>query len=221
MAQSTSTLLQATNDVLLGIGERPITNFGSNLGAKVKSVITTATLDVGFLDDWSWLITKRNADGWNGNVATLNNRRRVYDVQYRSSVGQPYVNVPYVFPETFDNETITGYSASGTYPLKYTLDSELSVFLNPYPTTTDEQIKIFFRTADVIVPPVAISDKFPVPERFVELIKKRALYYLALRHLDDAAMASMFNSEYEVMAQRLRDTERSHAVGALNMYRRR
>lgn len=221
MAQSTTTLLQAANDVLLGIGERPITNFGSNLGVKTKSVITTATYDVGSLDDWSWLITKRNADGWMDNKAILNNRRRIYDVQYRSAAGQPYVNIPYVFPTDFDNETLTGYSTSGRYPLKYTLDSELSVFLNPYPTTTDEQIKIFVRTADVIVPPTSVSETFPVPERFVELIKKRALYYLALRHLDDAAMASMFNSEYEVLAKRLKDTERSHAVGKLNMYRRR
>jgi len=221
MAQSTTTLLQAANDILLGIGERPVTNFGSNLGAKAKSVIITATYDVGSLDDWSWLITKRNADGWSDNKAILNNRRRVYDVQYRSAVGKPYVDVRYVFPKDFDNETLKGYSTSGSYPLKYTLDSELSVLLNPYPTTTDEQIKIFFRTADVIVPPTTLTGTFPVPERFVELIKKRALYYLALRHLDDSAMASMFNSEYEVLAQRLRDTERSHAVGELNMYRRR
>jgi hypothetical protein len=221
MAQSTTTLLQAVNDVLLGIGERPITNFGSNLGAKAKSTITTATYDVGSLDDWSWLITKRNADGWDGNRAILNNRRRIYNVQYRSAVGKPFIDARYVFPQDFDNETITGYSLPGSYPLKYTTDSELSVLLNPYPTTTDEQIKIFFRTADVIVPPTTLNGTFPVPERFVELIKKRTLYYLALRHLDDAAMASMFNSEYEVLAQRLRDTERSHAVGALNMYRRR
>lgn len=221
MAQSTTTLIQAANDVLLGVGERPIINFGSNLGLKVKSAVTSATYDVGVLDDWSWLQDRRNADAWDGNKAVLNNRRRLYKVQYRPSAGQAFIDVRYVFPEEFDREIIQGYSSSGTYPIKYTTGPELSVLLNPYPTTSDEQVKLWFTAVDTVQPPTTIEGTFPVPERFVELVKKRALYYMALRHLDDAQMAALFNNEFEMLAQRLRDTERSHTVGVLNMYRRR
>lgn len=221
MAQSTTTLLQAANDVLLGIGERPITVFGSNLGAKIKSVMTTAFLDVCLLDDWSWLVTRRNADSWLGNKAILNNRRRFYELTYQTAPGQPHTKIPYVFPEKFDNEVITSYSVSGSYPIKYTLDSELHVLMTPYPTTPDEQSKVWFKTAESPQAPIGTTDLFPMPERFVDLVKRRALYLMAIRHLDDMQAASIYQGEYEQMAQRLRDTERRHTVGELNMYGRR
>jgi hypothetical protein len=221
MAQSTTTLLKAANEVLLDIGERPILNFGGNLGLKLKSAMTSAVYDVGLLDDWSWLQDRRNADAWAGNTAILNNRRRLYKVQYRPEAGSPYLDVKYITPADFDRQTHLAYNTIGTYPLYYTTGPELSVFLNPYPTTEDERVKLWFTAVDTVVPPTNNTDTFPVPERFVQLIKKRALYYMSLRHLDDIQAASMFNNEYEIMAQRLRDTERSHTVGILNMYRRR
>lgn len=220
-AQSTSTLLQVANDVLLGIGERPLINFGSNLGLKVKSVVNTAFYDVIELDDWSWLIDKRNADGWDGNKAIINNRRRLYKVEHRPSPTEAFKSIPYFIPPIFDKYPITGYSDTNTYPLKYTIGSELSVALNPYPVTTDEQVKIWFTAVDAPIPPSTVGGLFPMPERFVELLKKRALYYMAIRHLDDMQLARAFNDEYEVNARRLRDTERSHEVGVLNMFGRR
>lgn len=221
MAQSTTTLLQLANAVLIDVGERPIINFGSNLGSKVRSAITSATYDVGALDDWSWLQARRNADAWAGNKAILNNRRRLYKVQYQPGSGAPFQDVRYKFSEDFDRLNITSYSTTNGYPIDYTTDAELSVFLNPYPDTNDERAKIWFTAVDTISPPTTNNGAFPVPERFVELIKKRALYYMALRHLDDAQMAAMFNNEFELLGQRLRDTERSHTVGQLNMFKRR
>lgn len=221
MAQSTTTLLQAANEVLIDLGERPILNFGGNLGIKIKSAMTSATRDIGLLEDWSWLIHRRNADAWDGHTAILTNRRRLFKVEYQTAPLQAYQKVQYVDRDTFDRAPILSYSVSGGYPLKYTTGPELTVELNPYPTTDDEKIKIWFSAVDAIVPPSTVGSLFPVPERFVELIKKRALYYMAIRHLDDASAASMYNNEFEVLAQRFRDTERQHTVGQMSMYRRR
>lgn len=217
ITESISTFIQAANAVLLDIGERPITNFGSNLGLKVKSALVTATYEVGGLEDWNFLQTTKNADAWEDNRAILNNRRRLYRVLHRPSLEDRFFEVKYILPEVFERLRIV----SGNVPFHCTTDRELSVLVNPYPTTNDERVKYWFVTAEVLTPPALPTDKFACPERFLELIKKRALYLMALRHLDDSAMASMFNSEYEVMAQRLRDTERSNPIGTLNLYRRR
>jgi hypothetical protein len=131
--------------------------------------MTSAVYDVGLLDDWSWLQDRRNADAWTGNTAILNNRRRLYKVQYRPEAGSPYLDVKYITPADFDRQTHLAYSTIGNYPLYYTTGPELSVILNPYPTTEDERVKLWFTAVDTVVPPTNNNDTFPVPEIYKQL----------------------------------------------------
>lgn len=209
---STKTLLEVVNDVLLMAGERPVLSLASTpVARKATSVLTEAVLELALLDDWAFTRQRINAVSWVGNKAELGNVQRIIGVVYDS---YPY---RYVEPATFSK---LGYgSATGGNVGYWSTDGYNSVVVSRTPVTDTERLSFAFDVVTSLVPPTDALSKFPIPDRLMPMVTKRALCLFVLRHLDDASLAAQYNNEFEVMVQLVRNRERYAPRGAANLYR--
>lgn len=217
IVSSTKTFLEVANDVLLMAGERPIASLASNpVARKVASCLSEAVLEIAILDDWSFTRDRISAISWSGDTANLGDVQRVIKVLY-GDVASGLRNLRYLDSTLFDGVPVGG---SVGYSGGWAVAGYGAVRLRPEPTTDEEKNKIKFDVIRALVPPKQDSDRFPLPDRFMPLVTKRALYLFVLRHLDDTALAAQYNNEFEIMVQLLRNRERYVPRGSANMYRR-
>ncbi|ASV43891.1 tail tube protein A [Cyanophage BHS3] len=205
---STKTLLEVANDVLLMAGERPTVSLNANpVSRKVASCLREALLEVALLDDWSFLRSRVNALAWTSNVADVGDVQRIVRVIDTDGRTMPYVDV---------NDMDMGVGGSRCWTV-----NGYGLVRFSFVPSDDERPNIRFDVIRALQPPNADGDTFPVPDRFMPLVTKRALYLFVLRHLDDAPMAAQYNNEFELMTQMIRNRERYVPRGSVNMYRRR
>lgn len=213
-----SNLLDVCNRALLNIGERPIVNTANTLGSRVRNVVSEAFAEVQTLYDWSWLCKTIQASSWVGNSATIPNVQRIKSVYYRPVSTYGLEKITYLSTEEFNYyapQVLSGNSS----PKFYTTDGSDKILLLPYPNTLDTQANLFLDVVLWLDIPSTDDGLFVgVPEQYINLVVKRASGMLAVRQLGDAGLASSFNNEFEVLAQRLRDRNRGGEVNS-NMYR--
>jgi hypothetical protein len=218
MASSTKTLLEVSNDVLLMAGERPVLTLGSNpVARKVAACLQEAVLEVSLLDDWSFTRERIGAISWVGERAELGNVQRVIRALY----GEPstgYRRLVYLDSSDFDRIPVTTGDPVGAC---WTVDGYGAVRLTVAPSTVQYQNRVKFDVIKVLNPPTLDTHKFPLPDRFMPLIVKRALSLFVLRHLDDAGLSAQYDKEFELMVQLFRNRERYVPRGSANMYRGR
>lgn len=218
---SDTTLLQASNEVLRSIGERPLLQLSGTTGDRLKDVFRQALRDVEALHTWDWLYNQIPAVSWTQDEAYLGDIQRLFTVSC-GDTSSGYRELNWVDFTDYDKQPITSYSGKGDNAMWYTMTSNGKVKVNPYPLDSQAQQRIRFYVLQTLTMPSQDSSTFPViPERFIPLVVKRASYLMALRHLDDTTGAAYFNNEYEILTQQYRNNERKAPTQQLNMYRRR
>jgi hypothetical protein len=207
--QSSSTLLDVVNDLLGMVGERRVTSLASPTALLAKSAVKNALNDIATVHDFSWLRVTIPAISWTGNKALLGDIIRVWSVvSGTASLGFSPLN--YVTPDVFDTlDTTQSYNSTTTpgYPYWWTKQGFNEVLVSPYPTDSTEQAKVLFRVTKAFDLPELTTDKLPLPEQYITLLKYRAASDFALEHLDDAQLASQFMARYETMTQRVRSRD--------------
>ncbi len=218
---STTTLLQAGNEVLRSIGERPLLQLSGTTADRLRDVFRQALRDVEALHTWDWLYAQIPAISWSQDEAYLGDIQRLFTV----SVGDKtngYRELMWVDFTDYDQQPITSYTGTSDNARTYTMTSNGRVKLNPYPSDSTAQARVRFYVLQTLTLPTSDDGVFAlIPERYMPLLVKRASYLMALRHLDDTATAAYFNNEYEILTQQYRNNERKVPVQQLNMYRRR
>lgn len=215
-----TTVLQAINQTLLNIGERSVNGITSPTGQLAFNALSEALRDLETVHRWDWLYDYLPAVSWTGETATLDNIRTLQTVQV-GSAANGFRELQYVTPQEFDMRALTAYTGTNDSATWYTITGNNEVRLNPYPNDSESRSRVRFYVTRALTIPNDISSVLPVPDRFVALLVKRASYLMALRHLDDSTSARAFNSEFQELAQRYRDTERKVSTRGMNMYRRR
>jgi hypothetical protein len=225
-----ATLLEVANNVLLSTNERPLPNLNGLQGAQLKNCITYALNRTSQLNDWDFLHESRNASIWAGSVATLDTDvQRVKGIYWRvalSGGASKRITIPFMqLPEFLalpHNQSFDSTTSVGTYPARYTTVGWNRFQFNPYPTDTAGQNAVEFDIVRFLQMPTNDNGAFNCPEFFIPLITKLASAEYARVHLEDNAMASSFNIQWESEAQTLRDRHR--ATGnqrRFSMYNRR
>lgn len=216
----TTTVLQAINQTLLNIGERSVNGITSPTGQLAFNALSEALRDLETVHRWDWLYDYLPAVSWTAETAMLDNIRTLQTVQVGSATNG-FRELQYVTPQEFDMRPLTAYTGVNDAATWYTITGNNEVRLNPYPDDSESRSRVRFYVTRALTIPNDISSILPVPDRFVALLVKRASYLMALRHLDDTTSARAFNSEFQELAQRYRDTERKVSTRGMNMYRRR
>ena len=217
---STTTLLQASNEVLRSIGERPLLQMTGVTADRLRDVFRQALRDVESIHSWDWLYDSMLALSWSAGTAYLGDIQRLLRVTIGDNTSGRRELV-YLDPDEFERRPNDTYSGTNNTALTYTYKSNGYVSLNPYPTDSVSQSRVTFSVIKTLTVPVNGDDIFSViPERYMSLVVKRASYLMALRHLDDTNSASYFQSEYEQLTQQYRTNERKVPVTKVNMFKR-
>ena len=212
MVQSTSTLNKVANDCLVQIGERPSRTLTNMPGRKATLALEAALEDINLLNDWTFQRVTRPVTTWTGGVGKLDNFERIFVVRHLM------YELVYVEPAKLD-ALKEGQVFLG--PRYWTLRDESTIEVFPAPKDEQEQQEIEVYGTVSLLPPQRDTDPFPIPERLIPLLRTRAVYYLAISHLDDTNLAQAKDNEFRAKAARYLQRERSRGVGTLNMYRRR
>jgi len=204
---STKPLLEVVNDLLLMSGERPVLSLTSTpVARKATSALQEAVQEIALLDDWAFTRQRINAFSWAGDTADLGDVQRIIGVVYNKTT------YAYIDPATFDRMTSNNNS--------WTTDGYSTVRVSRAPVTNAEQLAYKFDVISALIPPTTPNGKFPIPDRLMPMVTKRALCMFVLRHLDDAPLAAQYNNEFEVFVQLVRNRERYTPRGSANLYRR-
>lgn len=217
---TTTTLLQASNEVLRSIGERPLLQMSGNTADRLRDVFRQALRDVEAIHTWDWLYSSINAISWTADTADLGDIQRLF----RVSIGDDLTGrreLKYLDPDEYAIRPLVAYTSASLSGGAYTYKSNGKVGLNPYPNNLLSQSRIRFDILATLTVPTSGDAVFStIPERYLSLVVKRACYLMALRHLDDTSSASYFNSEYEQLTQQYRSNERKTPVKEVNMFKR-
>lgn len=214
-----ATTLEVMNQVLLNIGERKVSSITSPTGQLVYNVLNETIRDIESVHRWDWLYNYVPAISWSNETAFLDNIRTLHDIQVGSST-TGYRNLHFTTPQDFDARPLTSYTGKQDSALWFSYTGDNEVRLNPYPVDSESRSRVRFYVTKALTLTESISDEFPIPERFIPLVLKRASQLMASRHLDDNTSARSFGNEYEMMVQMYRNTERRVSTRQLNMYRR-
>lgn len=207
MSNSTTTRLEFINDLLLGVSEREVASTTTGLTPTVRKALKsmeTAHMDVCTTYDWNWLQKTGPATAWVGNVATVGDMLRLKGVTWDGNMSIP--SIPY---EQHVVEPVTLF----TCPSYFAQLSDNEFIFQPAPVTVDERARLAFVYVRNPVLPVLDADTFQMPERFLELVLKKATYYMFLRHVHDKGSAAYVQGEYEAQLDSLLSRERGPVVG--------
>lgn len=195
LPQSTTTLLIAVNDVLLDTGERAVPTLSTTTAQKAVKCLRDALMELSIVHDWQHYKDTIRATSWSGNTATLVGVQRIDAVAYLNSGRSHYLT--YVDPLVFETLESRALSSAAELPQHYTVPDYQRVKLTPYPVDPTERSNVLFRILYDPKPPMLPNATFPLPERFIPLLEKKAAALMAVRHLDDSTAAKAFTDEYE------------------------
>lgn len=213
MVQTTTTLQQAVNDVLIQIGERPASNITNVVARKAVLALEQSLEDINLMNDWLFKRVTRPVTSWSNGVGYVDNFERFFDVTHKT--------VALRFLEVGEFDSHKQSYVSGAKPRYWTMRDENTIEVYPAPINVIQQQEIAVYGEVSLLPPSTARDNFPIPERLMNLLKCRAVYHMAITHLDDANLAQTKNQEFMLMANRYIQRERNVKVGSLNMFKRR
>lgn len=227
MTQSTTNLLSVVQQVLLNIGERPVTSLDaprSNVIQKTLNTIKDALREVEMMNDWTWMRDQRVATSWDLGAATVPNILRLYGVHYvpvSPGVAQLSYPIPQMSLENFQSYTYFPIVNSWNYPTYFAyLDADTYLF-NPYPVTIDQRNSIIFTVQAETLMPSAEIGVFGMPERYITLLINHTCYLMSIRHLNDASTANLFRTEVMQLLPTMIQRDAAVLPGTPNAFRRR
>lgn len=219
---STSTLLEVVNRVLLDVGERQVTSITNPASRKAEAYIQDAFYDIQDFHDWAWTSEEFTAASWSTDEATFNGLKRVREVFWNNDSDEPRDRIPYVPISTYEIFTVEDFNSTDdpdTKPLRYTIIDEDTLKFNPYPTDVTAQTSIKVLGYRLYSPPSTASGTFNMPERFIPMLIKRAVYMMLARHLGDLDAAQIHQREFEIQLKHQRDKDFMYRSGGINMFR--
>ncbi len=230
MATSTLTKLDIANNVLNACGERAQTSTAGVLGNVLTSCLREAIWSVCGSADWNELRSVINASSWSADAATLpDTTYRIRNVfWYTSPDGQPETNydyyhilVPYVDLEQYKTFTLVPFESNANSPCRWTIETKNKVLVNPYPTNTVGQNKVFFEVFRYPELPSTDTSNFNVSDLLTNLIQYKASVLFAIKHLNDNNLAQIYMLEYDNLAKQNRISDSGQSTQGYNMYRSR
>jgi hypothetical protein len=208
------TLLEAVNDVLLQVGERPSSSLTNPVSRKAFLAIEAALNDINTANDWVFKklavpITQRTQERH-----TVPGLERLDRLHYRS---------PTTLRETLlrpmaPSELYGAYEVKAGIPEAYALVDDETIAVLPYPE--ELSVIIVYGTKSILIPQ-GRDDLVDLPDRFYSLLLTRALYHMLATHLSDNAAASLKDQEFVVRVRQMIKKEAATTRQGRNLYRRR
>jgi hypothetical protein len=222
LTNSTSTLIDVVNDVLLDVGERAVTNLSSPVARKAVKYVQDGVREMQRFHNWDWLYSRVTPTTWANEMATLSNVNRILYVSWSGVAALR--RLEYLDPETFDATVMPKAFVSSETPSDtaryYTIVSRNVLKVSPYPTDLPGRAKLQVYVLLDMVPPRQPNDVFPIPEDNISLLNKYATSMMYLHHLDDSVGASTLMSSFSEQLAYVRTRESKHPAADMNMYRR-
>jgi hypothetical protein len=223
MTSTTDTnLLEAVNRVLLDVGERQVTTITNSASRKAKAYLQDAFRDMQDFHDWSWSYREFTAVSWDNEKAAYGKLKRVREVYWDTGSNNPRTRIDYVPVSTFELYSLESFNSTdnpNSKPLRYCILDEDTLKFNPYPTDVNAQTQIVVFGYEFFDPPETNDEKFDMPERFVSILVKRAVYMMLLRHLGDFNAAQLHQGEFELQLKYQKDKEFKMPTGGISMHR--
>lgn len=211
---STETLLELTNQVLMGGGDEPTRTLVETVAAKrAVQALKDALYDVSALGDWPHERDIVSPNAWDdvALTCTLNGVSQV------NMVWVDGVRIPFV-----EYQLVAGRTAvQGELPTCWTQVSANVFRVAPYPTTTEQKALVLFEVSKWPTVPTLDTDTIPLPQYLIPPLVSRATGIFVLRHLQDAGLANQYNNEFEVRLQQARNLSSQVPRNSATMYPRR
>lgn len=207
------TLLEAVNDVLLQVGERPTTNLQTVVGRKAVLAIEAALIDINVANDWSFKKLATPVTQQVQELFTIPGLERVDRVAYRDPQTNRERELPYMATENLRQM----YRTESGRPRAWALADTDSITVLPYPT---DGTVIVYGTKSIVAPKEP-GENIPLPDRFYPLMLSRALYHMLITHLADSQAAASKNQEFLTLVSRFIQKESASGRQGKNMYRNR
>ena len=218
MPQSTTTLIELVNRVLLDVGERIVTVLSSPAARKATEYCKEAFLDVQTFHDWSWQLDFFTATSWDNEKAVFDNIKRIRSMQFDND--RKRINVPYIDPPNFyESQELTSFTDNSAVPCNFTIIQEDTVALNPYPTDTAGQVRVKIYGYRNFPAPTLPDEVFDLPEYFIPLVTKRAVYMMLVRHLGELNEADALSLEFVTKLNFMKTQDKATTTRGLNMYK--
>lgn len=221
-ATSATNLITAVNRILRDCGERQVVSITSPVSLKAQDYLREAIRDITYANDWEWMRDRINAVSWTNESAFLGSVVRVRGVSWGTDANG-YYDIPWEPERNFDVKALQSFDSTqpSVKPTSYTWRQYNQLRLNPYPTDTTSQSMVVFYIVRDLTPPTNPTDLFPVPEDFMPLVLKRALYQMLMRHLDDAPAAKQIDTEFQQLLNLQRQKSIAAPTSGYNMYQPR
>lgn len=222
MATTVTTLIEAINRVLLDIGERQVTTVSNPASRKAKAFLQDAYRDMQEFHDWSWSYHDFTASSWSNDEATYSGLKRVRRVLWDSGDTNPKTLIPFVSNDLYERYQLESFNDTddpNKQPLRFTIIDDDTLLFNPYPTDATSRGKIVVWGYEYFEPPSFADDTFSMPERFMSILIKRAVYMMLLRHLGDLQAAQYHEGEFATLLNYQKSKEFRTPTGGVNMHR--
>lgn len=219
---TTTTLIEAINRVLLDVGERQVTTISNPASRKAQAYLQDAFEDMQDFHDWSWSYREFTASSWDDEKATYNNLKRVREVFWDRGSNNPRLRIDYVPVSTFELYQLEDFNSvddPNSKPLRYCILDDNTLKFNPYPTDTTSRTQIVVFGYEYFSAPTTKDETFNMPERFMNILTKRAVYMMLLRHLGDFNAAQLHEGEFQLQLKYQKDKEFKTPTGGINMHR--
>lgn len=217
-----TTLLELVNRVLLDVGERQVTSISTPASRKARLYIQDAFNDLQMYHNWEWLNGLFAVNSFTEEKTTIDNVRRIRRVYWLDDENR--YEISWIPASQFYLQHLESFDTNqdiAESPRFYTQINETQLAFNPYPTTDQGRDKIRVEGIRYITPPSLDTDELTIPERFENVLIKRAVYNMLLRHLGEIDMAQAMNFEFNDILQRFRDQENRTPMKGTNMFRQR
>lgn len=216
MAQSTTTLLEVANAVLLNVNERQVSTLVNNQGQQLKNAISATLRKISNESNWPWLEDIITGT-WTGNLVTLPTTVASIKGVYWTGTSARALLVGWLSRELFSRYQLTSY-ASGGRPLWWTMEDYNSFRVNPYPTVGSEQDKVTAFVYSNLALPSTDSSVFSIPEHFIDVLILGATALYAARHMEDDKLYQLFMTEYQMGMNIMRSRHYSTPGKNMNLY---
>ena len=218
--ESTTTLLEAVNRVLLDVGERQVLTITNPASRKAAAYLREAFEDFQTFHDWSYTLAHVVPSVWDEDKATVQNVKRIREVFWDD--GTRVSPIPFIDLVAYNQYPLIPFdlTESTNRPARFTISNNYEIRCNPYPTDTTGKTKVKVLGYVLYEPPVNSSDKFKCPQEYITTIIKRAVYQMTLRHLGELNEAQMLNGEFEIKLRYLANKDKNALTGGVNMFRR-
>lgn len=192
------TLLELANEVLLQVGEHPVSDFTSPVALKAKLACQLSLQFCSTLHGWMFLRQTVSTSSWVNGVATITPFQKVYSVSLYTNVlsrqrlqalKQLNIRAP--------------YTANPTY---YAVSGQDQVLLYPQPVTADKPLVLFDILSQITIPQ-SPADTLPYPQSFLNIVSLYAQATMHRTHTGDTSSLEATTRVFELAVHMYRTRE--------------